>query len=66
MNNTDIREAIRRQVRIVGNQSILARSWGISPQYLSDILKGRRDPGEAVLRKLGYEKRVTYAKGESK
>ena len=42
------------------SQSDLAAEIGISPQYLNDILRGRRDPGETVLRYLGLQKRVIY------
>ena len=42
------------------SQSALAAEIGISPQYLNDILKGRREPGETVLRYLGLQKRVIY------
>ena len=42
------------------SQASLATEIGISPQYLNDILKGRRDPGETVLRYLGLRKRVIY------
>ena len=42
------------------SQASLAAEIGISPQYLNDILKGRRDLGETVLRYLGLQKRVIY------
>lgn len=37
-----------------------ARQIGISPQYLSDIYCGRRDPGPAVLEYLGLQKTEFY------
>jgi transcriptional regulator with XRE-family HTH domain len=42
------------------SQSALAAEIGISPQYLNDILHGRREPGETVLKYLGLQKRVIY------
>lgn len=42
------------------SQKDLAKAIGISPQYLCDILKRRRDPGADVLKWLGLEKAVTY------
>lgn len=41
-------------------QNEVAAEIGISPQYLCDILKRRREPGSAVLAYLGIERRVTY------
>lgn len=38
----------------------LARAIGVSPQYLSDVLHGRRAPGPAILRYLKLTKRVIY------
>jgi transcriptional regulator with XRE-family HTH domain len=38
----------------------LAKEIGISPQYLHDVLNGRRSPGEAILKYLQIEKRETY------
>jgi len=43
-----------------GSQKALAQEWGISEQYLSDILKGRREPGNKVLKQLGLVKMVVY------
>ena len=38
----------------------LAEELGITPQYLSDIYLGKREPGPSVLDKLGLEKEVLY------
>jgi hypothetical protein len=39
---------------------IVAYGCGVSPAYMSDILNGRREPGESVLRALGFRKVVRY------
>lgn len=43
-----------------------ASTLGVSPSYLSDVYKGRRDPGPALLDQLGLERKtvttVTYVK----
>lgn len=36
-----------------------AKALEISPQYLSDVLHGKRDPAR-VLRRIGYERLVHY------
>lgn len=41
-------------------QADLATRIGISPQFLSEILNGKRNPSKTVLDFLGYEKRITY------
>lgn len=43
-----------------GSQKDAAQAWGISAAYLTDVLKGRRDPGPKLLKALGIRKEVTY------
>ena len=43
----------------------LADELGISAVYLSDIYKGKRHPGPAVLAVLGLEREIIYRKAES-
>lgn len=41
-----------------------AKRLGVSPQYLSDIIAKRREPGPKILKALGYTKVVAYETGE--
>jgi transcriptional regulator with XRE-family HTH domain len=41
-------------------QSAVAKELGIMPSYLSDVLKGRREPGPQVLDALGLERVISY------
>jgi transcriptional regulator with XRE-family HTH domain len=43
-------------------QRAVARRYGISAQYLSDVMQGRRAPGEKLLKALGLRKRISYTK----
>ena len=43
-----------------GSQSAAAKAWGLSPAYVCDLLAGRREPGPAFLKPLGFEAVVTY------
>jgi len=43
-------------------QADLAAEMEITPQYLSDVLSGRRDPGKAILKYLGLK--VGYVRDE--
>jgi hypothetical protein len=53
-----IRELKRRQ----GAKSLrqFAQGLGVTPSYLSDIYRGRREPGPKILRPLGVRKRVQH------
>lgn len=48
----------------IGNrtQKEWAKAAGISQAYLSDFLQGRRGPGPAILRALGFEQEPYYRK----
>lgn len=61
MNNIDVVNLIKEQVRLCGySQKTMAFNLGISPQYLSDILHYRRELSDRVLRSLGLARQVTY------
>ena len=47
-----------------GSQKEAARQLGISPQFLGDVLKGRRKLSRKILDALGYEMIPRYSKVE--
>lgn len=52
---------VQEQVKLCGgSQKTVAFNLGISPQYLNDVLKYRREPGPKILKALGLVKKVTY------
>ncbi len=53
---------IKDALREFPTQKAFADHLDISQQYLGDILRGDRDPGEKVIKALGFEKVVTYRK----
>lgn len=53
-------EALKAKVSKQCTQSDLAAQIGISPQYLSEIINGRRPPNDKVIDFLGWEKLVIY------
>lgn len=57
-----IRGLVRQAEQSVGGQKALASQWGISVQYISDVLRGYRDPGKSILAALGYERVILYRK----
>lgn len=42
-------DRIRREIVQDGSQAAFARRAKVSPAYVSDVLKGRRDPGPSIL-----------------
>lgn len=42
------------------SQKEFADQHGISPQYVHDVITGRRMPGASILNALGLRKRVIY------
>jgi DNA-binding transcriptional regulator YdaS (Cro superfamily) len=55
----DIIQIIRERIG-KGSQRDFAQLLGVSPSYLSDVLKGRRDAGPKVLAALGLKRVVSY------
>ena len=43
-----------------GGQKLLAGKLGVSESFLSDVLNGRREPTDAILKPLGLERVVIY------
>jgi len=62
MTADDVRALIRAKAKQFGSQALLAEHMAVSPQYLSDILAGRRDvPTQGdFLDALGLECRITW------
>lgn len=46
----------------MGTQKAVAAWLGVTPQYLSDVLLGRREPGEAIYTGLGFSRHIVYLK----
>lgn len=56
----DVVSALLAAVREAGSQSEWARTHGVSVQYVNDVLRGRRGPGDSILNALGFERVVSY------
>lgn len=52
--------AILRSACAAGGQQAWARAHGLSPQYVCDVLKGRRDVSERLANELGFLRRVVF------
>ncbi len=60
MDETALMDLLKSQVTKAGSQQALATQLRISPQYLHDVLKGRRKVGERLVTAMGMERRIEY------
>lgn len=62
MNEKQVVERVRKEVKRAGSIRALAREWNVTSAYLSFILSGRRSPGPKVLHMLGLKRveSITY------
>lgn len=58
----DVRQSLRRACDALGGQSRWAKLHDLSSAYVSDVLSGRREPGETILSALGWQRVVFYRK----
>jgi transcriptional regulator with XRE-family HTH domain len=58
----EMTDLIRKAADEAKTQRALARQWGVSPSYITDLLQGLRDPGPAILDAMGYERVIFYRK----
>jgi len=56
----DVLNMIEDAVKLKGAAVGLARKWGVSTAYLSDVRRRRRAPGNAILTNLGLYAETTY------
>jgi hypothetical protein len=57
----DFRKLLRDQIEAIGcTHAEYAANHGISASYLSDVLSGRREPGEKLLKAKGMKRCVYY------
>lgn len=60
MTAAEVRDLLREACIDAGSQRAWATEHGVSPVYVSDVLSGRREPGEKILDALGLRKIVSY------
>jgi len=65
MTEDQVYEVLVKTVVLLGSQKEAANHWGVSAQYLNDILYRRRAPSKRILQALGLKRIVLYQKGES-
>lgn len=60
MKANSVRALLWRHVEREGGQRALARKIGVSPTFLNDILREKREPAGKVVSFLGLERVVSY------
>lgn len=55
-----VRSMLAAAIGAAGSQKAFAQQHGLSGAYLSEVVRGTRDPGPAVLGALGMEKVIGY------
>jgi DNA-binding transcriptional regulator YdaS (Cro superfamily) len=55
-----VRQYLREECAEAGSQKAWAQKHGLSPAYITDVLLGRREPGEAIVSALGFERLTVY------
>lgn len=55
---------LRDECNRAGGQKHWAKKADLSEPYVSDVINGRRNPGDGILKALGFEKRVEYVRVE--
>jgi hypothetical protein len=60
ISETDVLNRLRSRIGYGFNQSALAAEFGVSPSFMSLVLKGKKPPTKAMLKSIGVLKRFQY------
>lgn len=60
--NVDPLLELRRACTAAGSQRRWAQAHGLSPQYVTEVLRGRREPGPALCDALSLQRIISYQK----
>lgn len=60
MTSDDVRALLRDKVAAAGSAMKWAEDAGTAATYVSDVLRGKVEPGPRILKALGLERVTTY------
>ncbi len=60
MTEEQVRELLRVAIRRWSTMKAFAEHHGLSPQYVTDVMKGRREPDSKICHAIGVERVVVY------
>jgi hypothetical protein len=58
MTNEDVLALMRERIASAGSLNKWAAQIGLSAPYVSDVLNGKREPGESIAKVFGLRKEV--------
>ena len=58
----DVRAMLRKSCDQAGTLRAWAKVHGLSPAYVSDVVRGNRAPGPSILKALGLHTDMVYRK----
>jgi hypothetical protein len=61
METSEPMKELKRRVKCA-NQREVAKALGMTPQFINDVLKGRREMSENLAKGLGYIRVINYIK----
>lgn len=56
----EVVEKLKAACRDAGGQTAWGAAHGVSGAYVHDCVRGRRDPGDSILRALGLQREIRY------
>lgn len=56
----EVVERLKVACKNAGGQTAWGAANGVSGAYVHDCVRGRRDPGESILRALGLQREIRY------
>jgi len=56
----DVRALLRQEIEKHGTAKAWADAHKLAPSYVSDVLKGNREPADRIMDALGLQRLVTY------
>lgn len=60
MTTQEFRDVLKSRVKAIGTQAEAAKHYGVSSSYLSEVIRGTREPAEKLLSAMGIVKVVRY------
>ena len=60
MTEDEVRQLLISECAAAGGQKAWANAHGLSPQYVNDVLRGKRVPGARAQAALGLDRKSVY------
>lgn len=64
IDSSPVIEKLHEEIERLGTQRAAADKFGVSASYITDLLKGLREPGKKLLKAIGFVRIVRYERLE--